>query len=150
LNVGPTPEGEFPEPINERLAQMGAWMNINGASIYGTTKSPFRRLQFDGRCTVKGDTLYLHVFTWLAGGLKISGLQSPVRAARTLDGGETLKFTASAADGGTVSINKPKHIDPLATVVELKLAGTPKISESDLVQKPAADGSLTLKAADAE
>src|SRR5579872_3178797 len=55
MNVGPTDMGEFPEAIDERLAAIGAWMRVNGASIYGTTRSPFKKLPFDGRCTQKGN-----------------------------------------------------------------------------------------------
>jgi hypothetical protein len=37
LNVGPTAEGEIPPPSIERLKEVGAWMKVNGESIYGTT-----------------------------------------------------------------------------------------------------------------
>src|SRR4029453_2642199 len=93
LNVGPTDLGEFPEAINERLAQIGAWMEANGRSIYGTTKSPFRRLPPDLRCTQKGNTLYLQVFRWPEGELPLPGLQTRVRSARALAGGESLKVS---------------------------------------------------------
>jgi len=36
LNVGPTAEGEFPQPCVERLQQMGRWMKVNGEAIHGT------------------------------------------------------------------------------------------------------------------
>ncbi|WP_372797663.1 alpha-L-fucosidase, partial [Pontiella sp.] len=40
LNVGPTPEGNLlPEEL-ERLEEVGAWMKVNGESIYGTSYSP--------------------------------------------------------------------------------------------------------------
>ncbi len=36
LNIGPSPEGELPATSLERLAEIGAWMRVNGAAIYGT------------------------------------------------------------------------------------------------------------------
>jgi len=36
LNVGPTHEGQIPLIFQDRLASMGAWLKINGESIYAT------------------------------------------------------------------------------------------------------------------
>jgi alpha-L-fucosidase len=41
LNVGPTSEGLIPEPSVERLAEVGAWMKVNGEAVYGTKPTPF-------------------------------------------------------------------------------------------------------------
>jgi alpha-L-fucosidase len=37
LNVGPTSEGMIVPAFAERLLAIGAWLNVNGPSIYGTT-----------------------------------------------------------------------------------------------------------------
>jgi alpha-L-fucosidase len=151
LNVGPTSEGVFPDAINERLAAIGAWMKVNSASIYGTTQSPFRKLPFDGRVTAKGDRLYLEVFNWPAGGLTLSSLETPVTSAHALAGAEPLAITRSHEQGAAVlHIAKPKVLDPVATVVELRLAGPPRVAQSDLEIDAAADGSYTLAAGDAQ
>ena len=43
LNVGPTPEGELPEPALQRMQEIGAWMKVNGDAIYGTRPvSPYK------------------------------------------------------------------------------------------------------------
>ncbi len=52
LNIGPRSDGTFPPEAVQRLAEIGAWMKVNGESIHGTTASPFDALAF-GRCTVK-------------------------------------------------------------------------------------------------
>jgi len=154
LNVGPTAEGTFPEPIVERLQRIGQWMKVNGKSIYGTTQSPFRKLSFDGRCTAKGNTLYLHVFTWPEGDLRVEGLETKVLSARALLGNEPLKVrTEHARDGNgytVVYISRPKRIDPAATVVELKLAGKPVVVQVASVIQPNARGVLLCHARDAE
>jgi alpha-L-fucosidase len=37
LNVGPKPNGEIPEQARELLMEMGAWLDVNGEAIFGTT-----------------------------------------------------------------------------------------------------------------
>lgn len=70
LNVGPQPDGRFPEQAVHRLEGMGEWMDAFGESIYGTTASPFDEAFEWGRATLKSGpglgtcTLYLHVFDW--------------------------------------------------------------------------------------
>jgi alpha-L-fucosidase len=147
LNVGPDATGVIPQPEVERLAVMGAWLKKNGESIYGTTASPYKRLPFEGRATVKGRTLYLNVFTWPATGITLAGLQTPVRDALALSTGEIIK-TEKAADG-TLSIPKPSLLDPVSTVIALHLAAAPVIVEPEYVIAPEATGAFRLAAADA-
>lgn len=143
LNVGPTALGEVPQESVERLERVGQWMKLNGESIYGTTQSPFKRLPFEGRATVKGKTLYLQVFRWPAEGLKLKGLKNKVIGAKALDSGETLAVTKEA---DALSLAKPVRLDEFATVVALRLNGPPVVEEPALVIAPQADGSFALTA----
>jgi alpha-L-fucosidase len=52
LNVGPTSDGMIPPIMEERLRQIGDWLNVNGEAIYGTR--PW---------TYQNDTVTMHV--WL-------------------------------------------------------------------------------------
>lgn len=148
LNVGPTSQGIIPIPEVQRLRDMGAWLKVNGDSIYATTHSPYKRLPFDGRATVKGSTLYLNVFAWPASGLTIPGLQTPVRSAKTLATGQKLSV-AKAADG-TLTISKPDKLDLVSTAIALNLSGPPVVEDAVLAIKPQADGRFVLGAEDAD
>jgi alpha-L-fucosidase len=117
LNVGPTAEGEIPQPSVERLAAIGRWMKVNGESIYGTTASPFAGGLPWGRATVKGNRLYLHVFDWPADGrLQVPGFTgSASRAYLLADRSRTLTLQPAS---GTLTIQIPGAApDPIASVI---------------------------------
>jgi alpha-L-fucosidase len=151
LNVGPTETGVFPQAIDERLMIMGKWMDVHSPGIYATTQSPFKRLPFDGRCTTKGNSIYLHVFKWPNEGLRLEGLRTKVLSARALDGKEKLQVTTAASSPGTVYFSRPAKLDTYATTVEVKLAG-PAVVDAPVAPAitAGAGGAYTLKASDAE
>ena len=128
LNVGPTAAGEIPAPSLERLARIGQWMKVNGASIYGTQASPIG-LPGWGRCTRKslggGNTrLYLHVLDWPADGkLVVPGLNRPVQRAYLLADPDEAALACVARDEA-VQVQVPAAApDPVCSVVVLDLAG---------------------------
>ncbi|RYX85824.1 carbohydrate-binding protein [bacterium] len=127
LNVGPDGRGIIPEAEAKRLQVMGTWLKTNGASIYATTASPYKRLPFEGRCTVKGDKMYLNVFSWPDDGLTLAGLQTAVKSATVLATGQ--KLTVSKDASGTLALSRPSSLDAVSTTVELSLAGPPVVVE---------------------
>ena len=116
LNVGPTGEGVFPEAISSRLAEMGAWMHLNGVGIHGTTVSRFGQPAW-GRYTVKdsGSTVYAHVFEWPENGcLELTGVtETPMRAYLLVDK-QPLKVGRT---GKTMSVHLPAV--PPSTIASL-------------------------------
>ena len=70
LNIGPRSNGDVPLETVERLEEMGAWLDVNGESIYGSGAFELRRDLHDwGRITHKAastgeHTLYLQVYHW--------------------------------------------------------------------------------------
>ncbi len=85
LNMGPRPDGAV-DPADVKVFEgIGAWWKINGESIRGTTRTPLPRQTWTGESTLKGSTLYLHVFEWPENGeLLVSGLKTGVKKARLL------------------------------------------------------------------
>ena len=149
LNVGPTSEGLIPAPSIERLQQVGAWMKVNGEATCATSASPFKKLAWE-RCTQKPGKLYLHVFDWPADGRLQVPLASAVTKAYLLADKSKQLQVESAADGEIVSLPSASPT-PYAGVVVLDIAGAPEVTAAATTRiHPAADGSLTLKAEDAE
>ncbi len=125
LDVGPTDQGLMPQGGANVLRQMGAWLKVNGESLYGTRPSPLDKPAW-GCCTQKktaeGTTLYLHVFNWPADGkLTVRGVSQPVASASLLAGGKSLQV---APGEGSVTLQVPMAApDPISTTVVLKLKG---------------------------
>ncbi len=149
LNVGPEASGKFPQPIIDRLADIGKWMTINSEAIYETKASPFRA-PFSplpwGRATTKaaanGNTiLYLHVYNWPTNGqLQVPGLSNDVVSAVLLANGKTLKSTKQS--NGLLITVPASPVDDVATVVKLEVKGI--IQLQPYVQAAETDGSIIL------
>jgi len=121
LNVGPTPEGLIPQPSVERLQEVGKWMAVNGESIHGTTASVIGRPEW-GRCTVKGDKLYLHVFHWPTDGvLQVPAVPGQVEKAYLLADKKRTSLPVAAGDAGLTVSLAPEAPDAIDSVVVLVL-----------------------------
>jgi alpha-L-fucosidase len=149
LNVGPTGEGLIPAPSVERLAEVGRWMTVNGEGIYGTTASPFKKQPFWGRITRKGDTLYLHVFTWPKDGKLTLPAANAATQARLLASPTTRLVTSNSPERGLEITLPATAPDRISSVIAVTLAGPlQEITPPPIAQ--AADGSLALPAATAD
>jgi alpha-L-fucosidase len=143
LNVGPTPDGRIQDEFVTRLNAMGRWMKVNSESIYETTASPFTRLPFFGRATVKGNTLYLHVFQWpTSGELRVPGLKNNVQSARLLADPSAKLSMRRDGDDVIVSLAAAAPPDEIASVVALALDGPPNVAP--YVIRPDATGVFEL------
>ena len=111
---------------------MGKWMAVNDEAIYGATASPFKKLDW-GRCTQKPGKLFLHVFNWPKGELKVPGLKNKVKQAYLLaDAKQNAKAqlleVAPSADGVTVKLPE-KAPDAIASVVVLEIEGPANVAQ---------------------
>ena len=144
LNIGPKPDGTFPEQSIQRLNEIGKWMKVNGEAIYGTKASPLDILSW-GECTkkeVKQNTiLYLSVFDWPTNGeLHIPGLKNKIVSAKLLATGAKLN-TSKASD--SLKINVPATApDPFASVIRLEVKGKVEIGTGIIPKKKMQTGAI--------
>ena len=94
LNVGPQPDGTIQPEFKERLHAIGEWLSVNGESIYETTYGPVQGVA-SLRTTMKGKSVFVHVFEWPSGTLELTGLDAKVISARMLANGEPVTFKQS-------------------------------------------------------
>jgi alpha-L-fucosidase len=133
LNIGPMGDGTIPAPSVDTLRKVGAWVQANGASIYGTSASPLREQPW-GFVTVKGDRLYLHVFSWPGDGvLRLPGLKNELRTAYTL-ADPSHKLALHRTDGNVAITLPAKPLDEHDTVIVLQLDGPPAVDPPVVTQ----------------
>ncbi len=138
LNVGPTAKGVIPRPEVDRLQAMGRWLRTNGDAIYDTKASPFSTQLPWGRCTSKGDKLYLEVFRGPADGrLVVKGLYTmPVRTFVLGDKQE--RDLRVERDGDDVAISLPSEVpDTICSVIELVFKSSPVVYNPPVISSDA-------------
>ncbi|MFC2167994.1 alpha-L-fucosidase [Acidobacteriota bacterium] len=80
LNVGPTADGRIPVIMQQRLVDIGTWLDLNGEAIYGTrvwTKAAVNREKSPSIFfTKKGNSLYLICTHWSDKSISIEGIET--------------------------------------------------------------------------
>lgn len=128
INVGPTGTGEFDPKSLELLGAIGRWLHVNGESIYGTQGSPIGKVPW-GRCTIKGQTMYLHVWDWpVNGDLMLPGIQNAIQHCYLLADADAKGLHVQRLNAsGDYRIQLPSEaLDPICTVVAVEFEGALK------------------------
>lgn len=120
LNVGPNAAGEIETEQVTRLKEMGAWLKINGESIYGTRGGPIAYNEDWGGATTKDNFIFLHVMNWPKNGnLEIPYKGQKIVKASYLANGDKVQISQ---DSEKIIINTstvfPNGFD---TVIKLQL-----------------------------
>ena len=113
LNVGPTHDGRIVPIFEERLRQMGRWLDINGAAVYGSRPWSVQNDTATSGVwyTQREGAVYAMVLEWPgADGLVLGSVDLPAEGKVMMLGyGEPLQW---GREGGGVRVKFP----PLAAV----------------------------------
>ncbi len=144
LNVGPKPDGTIDPRQVKLLQEVGAWIKVNGESIYGADCSLFNTYQFNwGRSTTKGSKLYFHVFDEPASKtVLVPGVGSPVRKAYWLDTGKPVDI--SRVDKTDYRVKVSLKGQRLPRVFCLEFEGSPEIQKIRTIDSSDLTSTLSL------
>jgi len=117
LNIGPRPDGQFPDEALERLAVIGKWMSKYGVTIKGT-RGGIIAPQSWGVSTMKGKKLYLHILNFNDTKLNIPLSGKMIKSASPY--GESKKLETEKGKY-TTTIVLTKIPDEVDTIIEVEL-----------------------------
>ncbi|MBZ5857509.1 alpha-L-fucosidase [Flavihumibacter profundi] len=121
LNIGPMPNGVVQPEFQSRLDSVGAWMAVNGESIYGTQGVGLTKASW-GTATRKGNTIYLHILSSPGESLVINDLPfKKIKSITVLKNGKQL--TGFSLKNKTLTIPQVSQVekDPFDTVLKLDI-----------------------------
>lgn len=102
LNVGPRPDGTIPDESARLLREMGAWLKVNGESIYGTVAGCVPEENW-GVSTQKDNALYLHILKG-TDSISIPITDNKLASVVCLADGTPVKFTQKKKTGIVISV----------------------------------------------
>lgn len=120
LNVGPMPNGIIQPEFTDTLKKIGAWMQTNGAAIYGTRGGNISPKSWGG-FTQKGNTLYMHILSKpeTDGYIFVDGMTQKIAKAVLFNGRQEVKF--KQIPEGTFIYLKGIKLDDVDTIVEMEV-----------------------------
>jgi len=141
LNIGPRGNGDVPYEIEQRLRDIGKWLEVNGESIYGSGAFDLVKDQHDwGKITCKtlagGKTrLYLHLYNWpLSKRIPLTGILDKPSKAYLLADTEQKKLSFTHREAFTLVELPGTQPDPYFSVVVLEYDSYPDIMEGLVAQ----------------
>lgn len=118
LNIGPRPDGRFPDASSDVLRELADWRRETGVQIKGAKESPFAQTMPWGWCTVADDNvLQLVVKSDWTNELSVCGIRNEIASC-------TVPFEKS---GETLTLKLSSPDDAMPRVVRIALKGTPDI-----------------------
>ena len=126
LNVGPTPDGEYPPQYIAQMEAIGKWMELHGEAIYGSEAGEVCEFVTYGRQIRNGSNLYLVIRFWDGSGeINLGGMATPVKRAVLLTTGQEVPFTQTE-DHVLISGLPPAPPTELFPVIKLECDGPPR------------------------
>jgi alpha-L-fucosidase len=95
------PSGEVQPEFQQRLMEMGRWLERNGESLYGTRSGHNFFIYADSTLTTRDNKVYFHIFNWQQGAMLRMNFDSKkhVNRAYVLEDGSPIELIRNPAHG---------------------------------------------------
>ena len=113
------------------MTQVGKWMEKSGMSVRDTDVCQPRRSNY-ASFTRKGNTLYMHVHFWPGETVALAGLMVPVKSARLLASGASVKFQQDKFRVRFTGLPETAPDNPVTTIA-IECDGEPR-QDTDFVR----------------
>lgn len=118
LNIGPMPNGAIQPDHATLLKKMGAWLEKNGETIYGTTGGPIAAHDW-GVTTQREQTVYVHILNWQDNAILIPSWGKKIKSAKLFTDQTPVSFVQNKYG---ISLQLPKDkVDDIDTIVALEI-----------------------------
>ena len=117
LNIGPMPNGAIQKEHKERLKELGAWMEINGESIYNTRGGEYQTEHMVS--TKKSKILYLHILDKEVTSVSIPEFKDKIKDVVYFSDATPVNYTLRK---GTLSFEiDSDYLNDLDTIIKITL-----------------------------
>jgi alpha-L-fucosidase len=141
LNVGPMADGVIPQPSQDSLRAVGAWLKVNGEAVYGAGATPFgdelgemsakgakdvrgqplALARTEWRVTTRPGKLYFTFFAEPRAPFELPAMKNKVKRVYRLADGAAVDYKV---EGARTFLNVERPIlDPMATVIVVEIDG---------------------------
>jgi alpha-L-fucosidase len=126
--VGPDPTGKFHPVAAVYLTRIGAWVNINGEAVHGTSAGPFKSGFSWGYATMREGSLYLIVRDMPSTNtrIRIPALKNKLRGASLISAPESKVAVSTGMENWiveTAGVSKRESF----SVIRIAVDGMPEV-----------------------
>lgn len=121
FNIGPKPDGTFPDQFVDSLKEVGKWIRANGKAIYGSNAG-IVDVSTLGFMATKPGLIYLFILYWPGDEAHIAGIRSKVVSVEFVATREKISFCQENEHVFLKGL-RGNDQDPYCTVIEMIVDG---------------------------
>jgi alpha-L-fucosidase len=122
LNVGPDKHGKIPQPAQDRLLEMGRWLEQVGEAVYGTRGGPWNPKDGQYGFAYKGNTIYVYLLSDFKGqALTLPSLNKGQKAVKAYVVSDKTPVKMNQNKGREITLSGINRTDKAVTIIAVEL-----------------------------
>ncbi|MCX6307816.1 MAG: alpha-L-fucosidase [Bacteroidia bacterium] len=122
LNVGPDKHGQIPKPAQDRLLEMGKWLEQVGEAVYGTRGGPWNPKDGQYGFAYKGNTIYVYLLSDFVGQtLTLPSVNKGQKAVKAYVVSDKTPVKMSQNKEREITLSGIERLDKTVTILAVEL-----------------------------